>query len=222
MKNYFLVVILISLCLLSIAAASHHIPTQRRTLKPLTSLSTNALTDASNAPPTGFKVYMDAAHGFSLLYPAAFLESMLSNWYGLVDNDTKAQTWIGFCPPGCNHLVRTPNAQTVDEYKQDYVVTWRESSDIPAGEGRRIHIVESHEFTTSKGVPALKQHYATTGFDAATGKPITLYCAEDTPCTGMEPPALRYVFFSQDKEPYVLAVKSYSQTVQSIIDTASY
>jgi len=174
------------------------------------------------------KTYVDADHVFSLQYPASFIEGNFPGWDSIVDNNTKARIWLGFCSPDCVHLVRSPFVGSEAIYTKDHTVTSEDSPTIPAGEGRRIHVLSNHEFTTAHGTHAIEQFYEVTGFDVATGEPVTLYCVEDTPCKAPRP-ALRYIFFSDDKDPYVVAVRapvlnqqSDLSLIRSIIDTAAY
>jgi hypothetical protein len=168
------------------------------------------------------KTYEDTEQGFSIQYPASFMEVNLPGWKpSIVDNDTKARVWIGFCSTDCNHLIRFPFSGADESYTQDSTITWKDSPDIPSGEGRHIHVISNREFTTIHGTHAIEQSYDVTAFDLATGKPATLYCAEDTPCT-TPTPALRYIFFSEGKAPYVMSARAPLHLIRSISKTASY
>ncbi len=227
MKNCYLLGTLFGLLIFISWAAVlhyHHRP------DPQTNNDPNRL-DTEPVLATGYgslsKIYEDIDFGFSLRYPATFRESQFPTWTAIVDNDTKASIWLGLCSPACTHVVRPPAGNSIEEYKRDYTITWKESADIPYGEGRRVHIIESHEFTTSKGIHALEQRYETTGFEVETGTPILSRCAEDTPCEVVGPDT-RYVFFAQGKAPYVI-LSSYRSSFDSevqigreVADAVSY
>jgi hypothetical protein len=173
------------------------------------------------------KTYVDADHGFSLQYPTGFLAKELSEWHAIVDNDTKAAVWLGFCPPNCTHLPGYPFSRLEESYTQDHTVTWNDLPEIPSGEGRRIHILSNQEFTTASGTRAIEQFYEVSAFEATTGNAVMVYCGEDTPCevTG---PTLRYIFFSEGKAPYVISARTLSphdprlDVIQAIVDTVAY
>jgi hypothetical protein len=173
------------------------------------------------------QTYMDTKHGFSLKYPAEFLARETSEWQAIVDNDTKAAVWLGLCPPNCTHLPGSPFSGSEESYTQDHTVTWKNSPDLPLGEGRHIHILSNREFTTVHGTRAIEQFYEVTGFELTTGDSIMVYCGEDTPCETAGP-ALRYIFFSESKAPYVISVRTLSPhdrhlaIIQAIANSVSY
>lgn len=173
-------------------------------------------------------MYTDAFHGFSLRYPAAFLEKEFSEWSAIVDNDTKASVWLGFCPPSnCEHLAGAPFSRSEESYAQDTIVTREDSSEIPAGEGRLMRVLSNRQFTTVHGTQALEQIYEVSGFEATTGNTVMVDCGPDTPCK-VAGPFLRYIFFSEGKAPYVMSARTLfpqnerMNVIRNIASTVSY
>jgi hypothetical protein len=230
MKHTFFLVVFVLVTLVFIRGALLRSASHNTIFQQLDTRPTSSIEALEAEPDLGLvseygpltKTYKDADQGFLLQYPASFMEVNLPEWESsIVDNDTKARIWIGFCSTDCTHLIRFPFSGSDESYTQDSTITWEDSPEIPLGEGRRIHILSNREFTTEHGTHAIEQFYETTGFNVATGEPATLYCAEDTPCESSKP-ALRYIFFSEGKAPYVTAVRAPLYLIRSIVKTASY
>ncbi|KKU80281.1 MAG: hypothetical protein UY07_C0048G0013 [Parcubacteria group bacterium GW2011_GWA1_47_8] len=142
-------------------------------------------------------VYNDKEFGFSLKYPADFVEVQVHGWHNIVDNTTKARFWIDFCNSICNNI----NAGSLEEYRNDYAMSNKN--------------VQIYEVSTISGIRGIKQDLSI--FDKTIDECLA---------TGEEgcllPHGVRYVFFDPKKGFFVVKLYVPALLEDQIIQSISY